>query len=251
MPVLDALIEFFGSFLTWTAEQWQAVAAVGTLAVAIAAAIVALVQVRQSSALRREQSRPYVVAYMDRVAPSIVDLVIKNFGTTAARDIALSWDRLPVMHREKSQEPMNLAERLPLLVPGQEWRTVWDIRGRRIGTEEPHTLTLTYRDSRRRRLPAEPFNLDTGHFSHAMMWDRNGLHEIGTALEGINDKLSHWSEGFDGMRVWTRDGDSKDEREEQEWEAAQREQARVAAESATAPKKKPASRRATPKKPTS
>jgi hypothetical protein len=232
-----------------SAEEWQAVGTLGTLLVAVAAAVVALVQVRQATRLREEQARPYVVAYIDRVAPTVVDLVIKNFGATVARDIALQWDRLPTIHRGQGVEAMNLAQRLPLLVPGQEWRTVWDIQGKRIGTEEPYTLTLTYRDARRRLLPAEPFELGTGHFSHAMIWDRPGLHEIGESLQRIEAALSTWSEGLDGVRVWSRNGDAKDEQRLKEWE--EREASRLAAKvgppappanaKKRAPRRKPAS----------
>lgn len=238
-----------------SAEEWQAVGTLGTLVVAIAAAVVALVQVRQAARLRREQARPYVVVYVERVAATILDLVVKNFGTTAARDVRLSWDRPPTIRWDKESEPLEAADRLPLLVPGQEWRTTWDLHGHRIDDEEePFVVTVASRDSAGRRLPEETFDLDTRHFAHAMWWEKNGLHEIGDSLKKIERAVSQWTDGSDGLKVWARDGDAKDKRWTERWEASRAERDRRAGRTPapevapTAPAKKRAPRA---KKPTS
>jgi hypothetical protein len=236
------------------AEEWQAVGTMGTLAVAIVAAVFAFFQVREAARQRRDQSRPYVVAYVDRVAPTILDLVVKNFGTTAARDVVLHWDRPVTLRWAKEAEPLELFERLPVLVPGQEWRTVWDLHGHRIeDKEEPYIVRVTSRDARRRRLPEERFDLDTRHFAFEMMWDQNGLHEIGESLKKLERAVSHWGDGSDGLKVWARDGDAKDKRWAERWEASRARRDQIAgrtlapeAASTTsakkrAPRKKPAS----------
>lgn len=203
-----------------SAEEWQAVGAMGTLAVAIAAAIFAGVQVLEAGRLRREQSRPYVVVYVHRVAPTILDLVVKNFGTTAARDIVLHWDRPVTLRWDKAAEPIELFDRLPLLVPGQEWRTVWDLHGHRIeDEEEPYVARLSSRDARGKKLPEERFDLDTRHFAFEMMWERDGLHEIAGSLEKIQRATSSWTDGIRGLSVYARDGDAKDKRDSERWEA--------------------------------
>ena len=183
-----------------SADDWQAIGAIGTFIVAIAAATFAWIQVKEAARLRREQSRPYVVLYLERTATSIVDLVAKNFGTTAARDIRISWDRAPVIHWGKNAaEPLELFDRLPLLVPGQEWRTVWDVNGRRIQTDEaPFKVKVTSRDASGRRLPEECFDIDTRHFAHEMIREQNGIHEISESLEKIERTISRWSSHADG-----------------------------------------------------
>lgn len=115
---------------SWT-DTWQDIGATGTLAVALAAAAFAYFQVREAAKTRRDQARPYVVAFLERSALSSVDLIIKNFGQTAARHIQLVWDR-PVRSTfgKGRGEEMKLPDSLPLLAPGQEWRTVWDFEGR-------------------------------------------------------------------------------------------------------------------------
>lgn len=203
-------------------EEWQAVAAVGTLVVAAIAAVVALAQVNEAARLRRDQSRPYIVVYLERVAPTILDLVVKNFGVTAARGIRLRWDRPVTMRWEHEPQPLELFDELPLLVPGQEWRTVWDVNGRRIDDKESsYVVEVSSTDSRGRRLPDESFTLGTAQFEHAMMWDRNGLHEIGESLKKIERTVSRWGDGLDGLKVYSRDGDAKDLRQQERREARQ------------------------------
>lgn len=206
---MDWLGDVAGSF---TPDEWQAIGAIGTLAVAVAAAIVALIQVRQAAQLRRDQARPYVVAYLDRVAPSNVDLVVRNFGATAARNIRLKWDRDPVLYWDNKSEPFRSFETLPVLVPGQEWRTIWDFKGKRLERDEAaYTVTLSSSDSSDHPLRDEVFVLSTRHFAHEMMWERDGLHDISVTVARIEKTIGRWSNGSGGLHVVTRDGDAKDE----------------------------------------
>lgn len=176
---------------SWT-DTWQAIGAMGTLAVAFAAAVFAYFQVREAAKTRRDQARPYVVAFLERSEHSNVDLIIKNFGQTAARHIQLVWDR-PVrstFERGKGEE-MKLPDSLPLLAPGQEWRTVWDFNGRRIDEAEPaHLLELSFRGTRRRELHREEFEIDSKHFHHEMRIVRNGLHEINESLGKLERQIA-------------------------------------------------------------
>ncbi|UTT63581.1 hypothetical protein [Microcella humidisoli] len=176
---------------SWT-DTWQAVGSMGTLAVALAAAVFAYFQVREAAKTRRDQARPYVVAFLERSAHSSVDLIIKNFGQTAARDIRLVWDR-PVRStfgRGKGEE-MKLPDALPILAPGQEWKTVWDFNGRRIDEAEPaHLLELSFRGTRRREVHREEFEIGSKHLHHEMRIVRNGLHEINDSLGKIERRIA-------------------------------------------------------------
>jgi hypothetical protein len=85
--------------LGWTADEWSAfgalmaaAGAIGTLIVAVVAARAAFRQVAEARELRQEQAQPYVAVYMEPSAatPEIVDLVIRNFGATAAHEVRLT-----------------------------------------------------------------------------------------------------------------------------------------------------------------
>ena len=209
-----------------TADEWQAAAAVGTFVVAVAAAIVALVQVREAARLRSEQSRPYVVVHLDRAGTSVVDLVVKNFGTTAARDVRIEWDRAPTMRWGSDSGPLQLFENLPLLAPGAEWRTVWDTGGHRIEDQEPaYTAMVMANDARGRALPREHFVLDTHQFANELRMERHGLHQIAESIKKIERTTSSWTDGLRGLNVYRRDGDAKDRRDVERRESRRRSRA--------------------------
>jgi hypothetical protein len=80
--------------MSWTADNWAAAASVATLLVALAAAGLSIIPISQAAKLRKEQAQPYVVAYMEQSVArnQIIDLVVRNYGTTLARDVTLSLD---------------------------------------------------------------------------------------------------------------------------------------------------------------
>lgn len=91
-------------------------------------------QAEDAQKLREEQARPYVVAYMDP-NPShwgFVDLVIRNFGRTAAYAVQTSFTpELEVapftrLDTGERQTKLSYPKNIPMLAPGQEWRTSWD-----------------------------------------------------------------------------------------------------------------------------
>lgn len=86
--MLDAVTSTTASaFLGISTGGWSAIAAwVGLLLVAVAA-LVAFFQLRLGQHLRAEQAQPYVVIYAEDNAahPHFIDLIVKNFGATAAR----------------------------------------------------------------------------------------------------------------------------------------------------------------------
>ena len=210
-------------------EGVQAIVSVATLAIAAVAAVIALLQVKQSRDLREEQARPYVVVFVERAGVSTVDLVVKNFGLTAARRIRLLWDREPLHYWSEGAEPMKYFDEIPVLVPGQEWRTVWDHRGRRLEVvEPPYLVTVRAEDSRQRALHEESFEISTLHFADEMRLDLKGLHEIGAAIEKIERTTHRWSEGVHGLSVFSRDGHARDEEAKARWTNAAKEPANEA-----------------------
>lgn len=218
MEILNALGDFFGSVLSWTAEEWQAVATVGTLVVAVVAAIVALAQVRQAAALRREQSRPYVVAYLELTGESTLYLVVKNFGATAARDITMTSDVPLTRVWGDEVEPLATFDVLPILVPGQDWRTLFDLHGQRSNDRTAYRVTIKSRDSHRKPLPDESFVLDWTPYETTQYVGRKTLHDVGESLKEIERAVKSWGEGTRGLAVVARDGDAKDKRTHAEME---------------------------------
>lgn len=98
---------------------------------------------RQTKKLEREKAQPYVVAYLEEnvVGAEILDLVIKNFGQTAGRNVRLSFD--PILNRTDGNggdEPVELPEVISFLAPGQEWRTLFDFANVRVNRDDLPTI---------------------------------------------------------------------------------------------------------------
>ena len=165
--MLDTMTNSTAStFLDISNGGWSAIAAWVALLLVAVAALVAFFQLRLGQRLRAEQAQPYVVIYAEHNAahPHFIDLIVKNFGATAARNIAITID--PPLQRsgggnvEEGKGP----DQIRTLVPGQEWRTFWDstIHRKELGMPARYTATIEFSDSRERKLGPYTFDLDWG-----------------------------------------------------------------------------------------
>ena len=130
----------------WIQSSWHGVTNVGSsfwLAwaawAAIALGVVALLltnhQIRRNHRLTLEQVRPHVGMLMEPHSADwhVIELVVRNFGRTAAYDIRFSFPNPPTVAEYEnaadgyaSVVELQLPRELPMLAPGQEWRMVWD-----------------------------------------------------------------------------------------------------------------------------
>lgn len=175
------------------------VEAAGTLATAVIAGvglIYASRQTRHARLTREEVTRPYVVAYMEMspLADQFYDLVIKNFGQTAAYDVRLI--ATPAIVRSSgSAEPevVRLFDTLPTLAPLQEFRTFYDRGWMRKGLPVSHQVEVSYG-----RVPGAP-EKERLHTDCALSWaiyegnralSPTRLKEVVKALEAIATAIS-------------------------------------------------------------
>jgi hypothetical protein len=219
----------------WQAEEWSAAGTWATAVIALLAGAIALRQVSEARRLREEQAQPYVVAFMEpsSAGREFIDFVVRNFGATAAYDVQI--DVSPQMQRTgtngRASEDVWLPKIIPILVPGQEWRSYWDAGHQMFASELPksHNVVVTYKDSRGRQLSCRS-SLDWNAYRGSFL-AIYGPHHIAKALREIQKHVAKWGESGRGLSVYARDGDAKDARsrerlEEQyrrlkEWEAAQ------------------------------
>jgi hypothetical protein len=136
-----------GGAVNWMSDRWHdltnagsgawlAIAAWVALAVGIAALIFMWRHARRNRELVVEQVRPQVVMFMEPSPADwhLIEVVVRNFGRTAAYDVKPTFLRpLTVARYEDEYDdgrpevaPLPMPETLPVLAPGQEWRTVWD-----------------------------------------------------------------------------------------------------------------------------
>jgi hypothetical protein len=221
--------------LDWTASAWEALGVWATCAVALAAAVVGLrqyvatseanrlqadasrSQIEAAERLATEESRPYVVAYIESHPrnPQFIDLVVKNFGKTPAHYTSLTIEPRPRRSSANGggDEPVVLPDSWPFLAPGQEWRTLWDYSIARAKTDLPskHRAVVRSKDSSDHDLPDVVSFLDWNSFTQRRWISTRTTHDAASALMEIKKILGKWTEDLHGgLAVFTRDGAAKD-----------------------------------------
>lgn len=211
-----------------SAQTLTAIAAAVTAVVAVSALFLATRQLAEARSLRREQAQPYVVAFMESsgVSPHFVDLVVRNFGKTAAFDVQVEAE--PGLKRSDGQggiEDVQLFDKLPTLVPGQEWRTFWDYSPARTDLDVPslHELVVRYNGAEGQRFKPLHYILDWSAFTSRRWVQQYGVHDAAKALREMQSTIKRWQDGpRGGLAVYTRDGDALDQRRREEAANAQR-----------------------------
>ncbi|NDK31672.1 hypothetical protein [Nesterenkonia haasae] len=170
----------------------------------------------QSKALEREKSQPYVVAYLEGngVGSHIHDLVVKNFGQTAGRNIKVSFE--PALNRTNGAEGVEavvLPEAISFLAPGQEWRTVFDVATARAGRADMPMIyrgVVTYESLEGERRNSDVV-IDLHPYEARIYTEVLGVHHAAKALRDIRDTHKKWNEDIHGgIKVFSRDGHAKD-----------------------------------------
>lgn len=156
----------------WIATIAAAVTAIATLGLVIGAVLAwhtakkTLDQMRQDSAA---QTRPYVYAKLE---PSMGgrqawDLVIKNVGQTAAKDLTLVASAWPENDDDAVRDLKKLFATPRTLPPGTSIRSYWNLDflnqdpSQNKGVTDPVTVTVKYVGTSQKKGPGyEPFSED-------------------------------------------------------------------------------------------
>ncbi len=177
----------------WTAETWIAIGTLTTAVVALAAGVAAFWQVREMRRTREDEARPYPAVFMEshRDNPQLVDLVVKNFGSTSAYSITVEFE--PPLRRSDGEGGSDVAgtfEELPVLVPNQDWRTLWDIGKDRLPLDLPlrHEAVLRFKNERLEEFVLD-FVLDWSVYHSRIYVDRKSIHHGAEALQQISKTL--------------------------------------------------------------
>jgi len=204
---------------SWSAPAWSALAGWVTATVAVAAGGIAFGQLGEARRLRRERSQPYVAAFTDssgEVDERFIYLVVANFGATAAFDVGVTIEPPPRRATGNGYEEVWIPHQIPVLVPGQEWRTLWDFGPRRADSDLPsrHEAHVSLQDSQGRSYSFS-YILDWQVYAQRMKVTTYGVHHAAKALREIDKKLGRWSERGE-LAVSVRDGEADDRRRQAE-----------------------------------
>lgn len=195
---------------------WSAVESIATVAAAVVA-IITLIALRADSA---DRTRPVVVADLEH-PPAVygnqgLDLVIRNTGATAARDLTVTFDPDPLIIDEtgqkKPRDPQQaqqlvkrFAHPIAVLPSRRRLRTnyFWsrpdpsDPTGNKARNGNPvpdsFSVKLSYR-GRGRKVFTDQFDLDVWDFEDSRMYDGSSpekLRDVQRAIMNLTHKLDH------------------------------------------------------------
>lgn len=197
-----------------TAEDWTAIGTVVTAAVAVLAAGFAALQVRELRRTREDQTRPFVIVDIQPgpAWSNLLDLVVENIGSTAARDVQISFD--PPLQQSKDDgypigESALISEGIRMLPPGRRIRAFFDASHDRIKTDLPmrYDVTVRLKDARGRAQPDQNYTIDMGYMYGTTQVQEYGLHDAAKAISEIQKTVKKWADIHGRLKVWVRDED--------------------------------------------
>lgn len=189
----------------------------GQLDVATDQLTVASDQLEEARTLRREQAQPYVVvsAEPNQTTPEVVEVVVKNYGTTGASQVTITCTP-PLVRTDQAggAQPVTLPDLIPFLAPGQEWRTFWDHgseRSREIyDLPTRHDVVVTFTDSFG-KVHEAPSVLDWSVFMPRMFLTVKTTHHGVKELEKIETHLGKLAGASRVAKVAVYDGPKYDQ----------------------------------------
>jgi hypothetical protein len=180
---------------TWT-DVAQTILIALQLVVVVAAALFAWSQLTEARGLREDQTRPFVIVDLDSQVRPFFDLVVKNIGTTMAREVKIRFE--PELQSSLDDfDPGKLKmfnDGISTFPPGKEIRTLFDSGPQRFNADLPdvYEVTVTYKDARGRKDFEETMHVDFG-----LYWDRtnihiHGVHEVAKEVKKIREEIAAW-----------------------------------------------------------
>jgi hypothetical protein len=216
---------WMSAILALSANEWTAVGTVVTAAVALFAAAFAALQVWELRRTREDQTRPFVVVDIQPGAAwsNLLDLVIENIGTTAARDVRITFDP-PLKQSHDDGNPISesalLKDGIRMLPPGRRIKAFFDPSHDRVKTDLPmrHDVTVQLNDARGRRQPDQHYTIDMAYMYGTTEIREYGLHDAAKAITEIQKSVKKWSDIHGRLKVWVRDEDRRLEYERTEYD---------------------------------
>ena len=193
-----------------TAETWAALGTWAAVLIAGGAAFLALRQLKEAQAVREEQAKPYVMAFTDHslAGTEFLEFVVRNFGTTAAFDIRIQSS--PELRRANGNEDGELVELptvIPMLAPGQEWRTYYDSGISREGSALPDRcdIYLTYSDSKGNKESSSAV-VDWETLKSKQYLEILNIHHFAKDFQKFSNMAKKWSDSDGGLAAIVYDG---------------------------------------------
>lgn len=170
-----------------------------SLCIAIRTLLYARKQYEQSKQAQEELNYPYVIFDIRQVKGGIVEVYLKNLGSTVAYDISIESNP---PFESASDDAFWLFDELPALVPGQEWATIWETQiAERRDSDLPDRMEVTvrYKDSSEKP-HTTPTVIDLKAYWGRTFLVDNDLSKVASELKKQTDALKKTESHLKSMR---------------------------------------------------
>jgi hypothetical protein len=144
---------------------------------------------------RETQTAPSIIAYFDNPISTLLDLVIKNIGYGAAKDVRLKIDPPLLDHKERDIAELSLFKRgIDFFPPSREFRQIVGVIGTSFfseGTQRPleYDLTVSYSDVFGNPVPSQIIRLDLSVYRDLPIHRESDIDRLAKEVKNLVEKL--------------------------------------------------------------
>jgi hypothetical protein len=214
------------SIASLSSDNWQAIGSMGTLGVAVVAAVFAKNQVQEARRVREEQSQPQVIVDFEPHS-ILMQIVVTNTGATTARSVKVAFDppltsTLIETRKTMLLDAKILTDGIASLPPGKTYKLLFERTPDRYDRPDlPRSYTATASWVHGKKKFEEVYILDFDIYYGYNSVQVYGVHDAAKALRDMRSTMKDWS-GYGGFKAVVRDGDKVDERDRQAFRQVQR-----------------------------
>lgn len=198
----------------YSPDAWTALATWAAVIAAVVAGLYARAQLEEARKTRLAQAQPFVSIDLEPSGPSRIhmDLVIRNTGTTVARDVRFLFDKplQSTMDDEEGslREAAILRVGIPTLPPGREHRMLFENMPDLYKSDLPrrYDVTVIFEDIWNQTQELT-YRLDADIFYDYDQLVVYGEHDTAVALREMRELMKSWTANFNGIRTYANDED--------------------------------------------
>jgi hypothetical protein len=143
---------------------------------------------------REMQTTPSIVAYFDNPISVLLDLVVKNIGYGAAKDVRLKIDPPLLDHKERDIAELSLFKRgIAFFPPGREFRQIVGVSTQFFseGTQRPleYDLTVSCSDVFGNPIPPQFIHLDLSVYHDLPIRRESDIDRLAKEVKNLAEKL--------------------------------------------------------------
>lgn len=143
---------------------------------------------------REMQIAPSIIAYFDNPISTLLDLVIKNIGYGAAKDVRLKIDPPLLDHKERDIAELSLFKRgIDFFPPNREFRQIVGVSTAFFGesTQRPleYDLTVSYSDVFGNSVPPQMIRLDLSVYGDLPVHRESDIDRLAKEVKNLVEKL--------------------------------------------------------------